>query len=130
MDLCGRVVDRHRATVTDALAVVAGPAGLPATADAVAVTHRTSGAVLATDLEDYTDHYRFAVPAGEVGLLVVAWDRDKAARRQRNANARERIDLVFWAGATPGELVIQAASAFGREMAIDAERTRRQLAQE
>ena len=130
VDLCGRVVDRHRATVTDALAVVAGPAGLPATADAVAVTHRTSGAVLATDLEDYADHYRFAVPAGEVGLLVVAWDRDKAARRRRNANARERIDLVFWAGATPGELVIQAASAFGREMAIDAERTRRQLAQE
>jgi hypothetical protein len=130
VDLCARVVDRHPATVTDALAAVAGPAGLPATADAVAVTHRTGGAVLVTDIEDYADHYRFAVPVGEVGLLVVAWNRDKAARRTRNAKARERIDLVFWAGEAPGELVIQAASAFGREMAADAESTRRQLAQE
>jgi hypothetical protein len=130
VDLCARVVDRDLATVTDALAAVAGPAGLPATADAVAVTHRTGGAVLVTDIEDYADHYRFAVPVGEVGLLVVAWDRDMAARRSRNAKARERIDLVFWAGETPGELVIQAASTFGREMAADAERTRRQLAQE
>ncbi len=130
VDLCARVLDRHPATVTDALAAVAGPAGLPAAADAVAVTHRTGGAVLVTDIEDYADYYRFAIPAGEVGLLVVAWDRDKAARRRRNAKARERIDLVFWAGEAPGELVIQAASAFGREMAADAERTRLQLAQE
>ena len=129
VDLCARVVDRRPATVDDALTAVAGPAGLPVTADAVAVTHRTGGVVLVTGIGDYADHYRFAVPVGEVGLLVVAWDRDKAARR-RKAKARERIDLVFWVGETPDELVIQAASAFGREMAVDAERTRRQLAQE
>lgn len=130
VELCARVVDRQPATVTDALAAVAGQEGLPATADAVAVTHRTGGAVLVTDLDDYADHYRLAVPAGEVGLLVVAWDRDKATRRRRNAKARERIDLVFWAGEPPGELIIQAASTFGQEMAADAEDTRRQLAQE
>jgi hypothetical protein len=130
VDLSARAVDRHPATVTDALAAVAGPGGLPATADAVAVTHRTAGAVLVTDLKDYADHYRLAVPAGEIGLLVVAWNRDQAVRRRRNTKSRERIDLVFWAGKTPGELIIQAASVFGQEMAEDAERTRRQLAQE
>lgn len=130
VDLCARVVGGHRATVTDALAAVAGPGGLPAAADAVAVTHRTAGTVLVTDLADYADHYRLAVPVGEIGLLVVAWDRDRAARRRQNAKTRERIDLVFWAGETPGELVIQAASIFGQEMAEDAERTRLQLAQQ
>jgi hypothetical protein len=126
VDVCVRAVGWQPATAADALAAVAGP-GLPATADAVAVTHRTSGSVLVADIEDTADHYRFAVPAGEVGLLVVAWDRDKAAGRRRNAKVRERIDLVFWAGEAPGELVIQASSAFGREMAADDERIRQQL---
>jgi len=61
-----------------------------------------------------------------VGLLVVAWDRDKFARR-RKAKVRERIDLVFWAGELPGELVIQAASAFGWGEAADFESIRQQL---
>lgn len=129
MDLCVRAVGGQPATAADALATAAGVAGLPATADAVAVTHRTSGSILVADIEDNADHYRFAVPAGEVGLLVVAWDRDKAARR-RNTRARERVDLVFFAGEPPGELVIQAASAFGREMAADDERIRQQLERE
>jgi hypothetical protein len=129
VDLCVRVVGGQPATAADATVTAAGVAGLPATADAVAVTHRTSGSILVTDVEDNADHYRFAVPAGEVGLLVVAWDRDKAARR-RNATARERVDLVFWAGELPDELVIQAASAFGREMAADDERIRQQLERE
>jgi hypothetical protein len=64
--------------------------------------------------------------AADALATVVAWDRDKAARR-RNARVRERVDLVFWAGEPPGELVIQAASAFGREMAADDERIRQQL---
>jgi hypothetical protein len=130
VDLSVRAVDGHPATVSDALAAVAGPGGLPATADAVAVTHRTAGAVLVTDLKDHADHYQLAVPAGEIGLLVVAWNRDQAVQRRRKTKSRERIDLVFWAGETPGELIIQAASVFGQEMAEDAERTRRQLAQE
>jgi hypothetical protein len=129
-DLCVRVVDRRSATAADALAAVAGATGLPATADAVAITHHTSGTVLVADIEANADHYRFTVPVGEVGLLVVAWDRDKAARRQRIVKARERIDLVFWAGETPGELVIKAASGFGREMAADAEGIRQQLERE
>ncbi len=126
VDLCVRAVDGAAATAADALAVAAGAQGLPATADAVAVTYRTSGTVLVSDIEASADHYRFAIPAGEVGLLVVAWDRDKFARR-RKAKVRERIDLVFWAGELPGELVIQAASAFGRERAADFERIRQQL---
>ena len=126
VDLCVRAVDRRPGTVADALAAVAGP-GLPATADAVAVTHHTSGAILVADIEENADHYRFEVPAGELGLLVVAWDRDKATRRRRNAKTRERIDLVFWAGKHPGELIIQAGSVFGREMAADAKGIRQQL---
>ena len=117
-------------TVAAALTAAAGPSGLPATADAVAVTHHTSGSIVITDMEDNADHYRFTVPAGETGLLVVAWDRDKAARRRRNATFRERFDLVFWAGESPGEQVIQARSAFGREMAADAEGIREQLARD
>jgi hypothetical protein len=127
VDLCVRAADRRPATAADALATASGPRGLPATADAVAVTHRTSGSVLIADIEDKSDHYRFEVPAGDTGLLAVAWDRDGAARRRRNAKARERIDLVFWTGEIPGELVIQAASTFGREMAADDERIRQQL---
>jgi hypothetical protein len=126
VELRASVVGRRPATAADALAAVAGPAGLPAAADAVAVAHRTSGTVLVADIEDNADHYRFAVPAGEVGLLVVAWDRDKA-RRRRTAKTRERIDLVFWAGDVPDELIIQAASDFGREMAADDEGIRSQL---
>ncbi len=117
-------------TVAAALAVAAGPSALPSTADAVAVTHHTSGSILVTDVEENADHYRFTVPAGEAGLLVVAWDRDKAARRRRNATSRERVDLVFWAGESPGEQVVQARSAFGRQMAADAEGIREQLARE
>jgi hypothetical protein len=116
VDLRVRVAGRQAATVADALAVVAGT-GLPAAADAVAVTHHTSGRVLVTDIENRSDHYRFEVPAGEIGLLVIAWDRDKAARLRRSAKTRELIDLVFWTGETPGERVIQAASTFGQEMA-------------
>jgi hypothetical protein len=127
VDLRVQVVERRPATAADALAAVAGPAGLPATADAVAVSHRTSGSVLVTDIEDNADHYRFMVPAGDVGLLVVAWDRDKAAGRRRAAKAGERIDLAFWAGELPGELIAQAASTFGQEMAADAAGIRRQL---
>jgi hypothetical protein len=59
---------RDQLKVADALATVAGP-GLPATADAVAVTHHTSGNVLIAGIEDNTDHYQFVVPEGEVGLL-------------------------------------------------------------
>lgn len=129
VDLCVRVAPGQPATAADALAVATAGAGLPATADAVAVTHRTSGGILIADVEDCADHYRLAVPAGDVGLLVVAWGRDKAARR-RNAKSRERVDLVFWAGEPPGELIIQAASAFGREMAADDERIRQQLERE
>jgi hypothetical protein len=129
VDLRVQVVDRRPATTADALTAVAGPAGLPATADAVAVTHRTCGSVLITDIEDNADHYRFQAPAGQPGLLVVAWDRDKATRR-RSATGRERIDLVFWAGEAPGELVVQAGSAFGREMAVEAERIGRQLGEQ
>jgi hypothetical protein len=126
VDLCVHAVGEQPATVADALTTVAGP-GLPATADAVAVTHHTSGSVLIAGIEDNADHYRFVIPGGEVGLLVVAWNRDKAARRRRNAKTRERIDLVFWTGEAPGELIVQASSAFGREMAADAERIRQQL---
>jgi hypothetical protein len=129
VDLRVQVVDRRPATIAEAMATVVGPAGLPATADAVAVTHQTSGIVLVTDIEDNADHYQFTGPAGETGLLVVAWDRDKAARRRANAKVRERIDLVFWAGEAPGELVVQAASTFGREMAADHERIGQQLRQ-
>jgi hypothetical protein len=121
-----RVAGRQAATVADALAMVAG-SGLPAVADAVAVTHHTSGSVLVTDIENCADHYRFEVPAGEVGLLVVAWDRDTAARQRRNAGTRELIDLVFWKGETPGEQIIQAVSTFGREMADTDESVRRLL---
>lgn len=128
VDVCVRVA--RPGTVAAALAVAAGPSGLPATADAVAVTHHTSGSILITDVEDNADHHRFAVPAGQTGLLVVAWDRDKAAKRRRNATSRERVDLVFWAGESPAEQVIQASSAFGREMAADAEGIREQLARE
>jgi hypothetical protein len=128
-DLRVQVVGRQPATLADALAMVGGPA-LPDLADAVAVTHRTSGAILVADIEDNADHYRFQVPAGEVGLLAVAWDRDKQARRRRNAKTRERIDLVFWTGETPGELIIQARSAFGQEMADDDQRIRDQLDRE
>jgi hypothetical protein len=124
VDLRVRVAGRQAATVADALAVVAG-SGLPAAADAVAVTHHTSGSIIVADTEDNADHYRFEVPAGEVGLLVVAWDRDKAARQRRNAGTRELIDLVFWKGETPGEQIIQAASTFGQEMA-DTDKTIRQ----
>jgi hypothetical protein len=116
VDLRVRVAGRTTATVADALALVAGR-GLPATADAVAITHHTSGNVVVTDVENCADHYGFGVPPGEVGLLVVAWDRDTAARRRRNAKTRELIDLVFWTGETPGEQIIQAASTFGQEMA-------------
>lgn len=126
VDLRVQVAGHQLATVAHALAEVGG-AALSATADAIAVSHRTSGVIMVADIKDNADHYRFKVPAGEVGLLVVAWDRDKAARRQRNAKTRERIDLVFWAGETPGELVIQAASAFGREMAEDDQRIRNHL---
>lgn len=129
VDLCVRAVGGLLATAADALATASAVAGLPATADAVAVTHRTSGSILVADIEGNADHYRVTVPAGDVGLLVVAWDRDKAARR-RDARVRERVDLVFWAGEPPGELVIQAASAFGREMAADDERIRQQLERE
>jgi hypothetical protein len=127
VDLRVQVVDSRPATTAEALTAVAGTAGLPATADAVAVTHRTSGSVLVTEIEDNADLYRFQVPAGQTGLLVVAWDRDQAARRRRNATGRERIDLVFWTGEAPGELVVQAGSEFGQEMAVDAERIGRQL---
>jgi hypothetical protein len=126
VDMRVQVVERRPATAADALAA-ADPAGLPATADAVAITHRTSGSILVTDIEDNADHFRFTVPAGDIGLLAVAWDRDKAARRGRNATARERIDLVFWAGEAPGELVVQAGSAFGQEMAADAKGIGQQL---
>jgi hypothetical protein len=129
VDLRARVVGRRPATVADALAAATGPAALPAAADAVAVAHSTSGTVLVADSEDSAGHYRLAVPAGEIGLLVVAWDRDRASRR-RNAKTRERIDLVFWAGETPGELIIQAASDFGREMAADDKGIRSQLERE
>ncbi len=115
-DVCVRVV--CTGTVAAALEVAAGPSGLPATADAVAVTHLTSGSILITDIEDSADHYRFTVPAGETGLLVVAWDRDKAARRRRNAKFRERLDLVFWRGESPGEQVLQAGSSFGPSCAL------------
>ena len=125
IDLRVRVAGQQPATVADALAVVAGQ-GLPAAADAVAVTHHTSGRVLVTDIENRADHYRLEVPAGKVGLLVIAWDRDKAARQRRNARTRELVDLVFWAGETPGEQIIQAASTFGREMA-DTDESIRQL---
>jgi hypothetical protein len=125
VDLRVRAVGRRPATVADALAVAGGPS-LPAAADAVAVTYYTSGSVLVADTEDNADHYRFEVPSGEVGLLVVAWDRDTAARR-RNAKTRELIDLVFWAGETPGEQIIQVASTFGREMAETDKSIRQQL---
>jgi hypothetical protein len=125
VDVCVRAVEST--TAADVLAAVAGP-GLPGTADVVAVTHQTSGNVLITAIEDNADQYRFEVPEGEAGLLVVAWDRDKAVRRRRNAKTRERIDLVFWTGGPPGEVIIQAASVFGREMAADAEGIRQQLA--
>jgi hypothetical protein len=124
VDLRVRVASRQAATVADALAVAGGP-GLPATADAVAVTHHTSGSVLVTDVENCADLYRFEVPAGEVGLLVVAWDRDTAARRRGNAKTRELVDLVFWTGESPGEQIIQAASTFGQEMAETDELIRR-----
>jgi hypothetical protein len=124
VDLRVRVAGRQAAAVADALAMVAG-SGLPAAADAVAVTHHTSGSIIVADTEDNADHYRFEVPAGEVGLLVVAWDRDTAARQRRNARTRELIDLVFWKGETPGEQIIQAASTFGQEMA-DTDKTIRQ----
>jgi hypothetical protein len=124
VDVCVRAVELT--TAADVLAAIAGPE-LPATADVVAVTHRTSGSVLVAAIEDNADQYRFKVPAGEVGLLVVAWDRDKAVRRRRNAKTRERIDLAFWAGEPPGELIIQAGSAFGREMAADAKSIGQQL---
>lgn len=127
VDLCVRVVGGQPAAAADALSAAAD--GLPATADAVAVTHRTSGTILIADTEDNADHYRITVPAGDVGLLVVAWDRDKAAQR-RNARARERVDLVFWAGDTPDEMIIQAASVFGRETAADDQRIRQQLEEE
>jgi hypothetical protein len=130
VDVCVRVAAQRPATVADALAVVARASGLPATADAVAVRHHTSGSILITGVEDNVDHYRFAVPAGETGLLVVAWDRDKAAKRRRSAKVRERVDLVFWAGESPGEQVLQAGSGFGREMAADAEGIREQLARD
>lgn len=129
VDLCVRAVGGQPATAADALTTVAAAGDLPASADAVAVTHRTSGSILVADIEDSADHYRITVPAGELGLLVVAWDRDRAARR-RNARARERVDLVFWTGDPPGELIIQAASAFGRETAADDERIRQQLERE
>jgi hypothetical protein len=125
VDLRVRAVGRRAATLTDALAVAGGPR-LPASADAVAVTHYTNGRVLVADTEDNADHYRFEVPPGEVGLLVVAWDRDTAAQR-RKAKTRELIDLVFWTGETPGEQIIQAASTFGREMADTDESIRQQL---
>jgi hypothetical protein len=105
VDLRVRAVGRRAATVADALAVAGGPS-LPAAADAVAVTHYTSGSVLVADTEDNADHYRFEVPSGEAGLLVVAWDRDTAAQR-RNAKTRELIDLVFWTGETPGDKSIR-----------------------
>jgi hypothetical protein len=127
VDMRVQVVERRPATAAEALAAAAGPAGLPAKADAVVVTHHTSGSILVTDIEDNADHYRFTVPAGDTGLLVVAWDRDKAARPRRDATARERIDLVFWAGEAPGELVLQAGSAFGQEMAADAKGIGQQL---
>lgn len=126
VDVCVRVTGRQTATVADALAAVTDQ-GLPGTADAVAVAHRTSGAVLLADIEQNADHYRFEVPAGEVGLLVVAWDRDKASHRRRNAKTRERIDLVFWTGEAPSELIIQAGSLFGEEMAADDKSIREQL---
>lgn len=126
VDVCVRVAGLRAATVADALAAVAGQ-GLPGTADAVAVAHRTCGAILLADIEDNADQFRFEVPAGEVGLLVVAWDRDKGAHRRRNAKSRERIDLVFWTGETLGELIIQAGSTFGQEMADDDQRIRQQL---
>jgi hypothetical protein len=119
-------VTRPGATLADALGVVGGPA-LPGTADAVAVTHHTDGAILVADIENNADHYRFEVPAGDVGLLVVAWDRDQAARRRRTAKTRERIDLVFWTGETPGELIVQARSAIGQVIAEDDQRIRHQL---
>jgi hypothetical protein len=125
VDLRVRVVGRQAATVADALAV-ASSSGLPVAADAVAVTHHTNGNILVADTEDNADHYRFEVPAGEVGLLVVAWDRDAAARR-RNAETRELIDLVFWTGESPGEQIIQAASTFGQEMADTDKSIRQQL---
>jgi hypothetical protein len=124
VDVCVRAAELT--TAADVLAAVAGP-GLPGTADVVAVTHQTSGNVLIAAIEDNADQYRFEVPEGEAGLLVVAWDRDKAVRRRRNAKTRERIDLVFWTGEPPGELIIQAGSVFGREMAADAEGIRQQL---
>jgi hypothetical protein len=126
VDLCVQAVNRRPATVADALAAVAGTS-LPAAADVVAVTYDTSGAILVADIEENADDCRFKVPAGELGLLVAAWDRDKAARRRRKAKTRERIDLVFWAGEPPGELIIQAASVLGRVMAADVEGIRQQF---
>lgn len=128
-DLRVQVVGHQPATIAAALAAVGGPE-LPGTADAVAVTYQTGGVILVADIEDNADHYRFEVPAGEAGLLVVAWDRDKAAQQWRNAKSRERIDLVFWAGQPPGELIIQVCSAIGRELAEDDQRIRDQLARE
>lgn len=128
VDLRVQVVGQGPATVADALATVGTI--LPPGADAVAVTHRTSGVIMVADTRENADHYKFEVPAGETGLLVVAWDRDKAARRRRNAKARERIDLVFWVGEMSGERIVQAASAFGREMAADAAGIRQQLERE
>lgn len=130
VELRVRVADGRSATAADALATAAGTAGLTATADAVAVTHHTNGTVLVADIEDNADHYQFMVPGGDAGLLVIAWDRDKAARERRSAKTRELIDLVFWTGETPGEQIIQAASTFGWEMAADAEGIRRQLREE
>ena len=128
VDLRVQVVGHGPATIADALATVGSI--LPPSADAVAVTHCTSGVIMVADIEENTDHYMFEVPAGETGLLVVAWARDKAARRRRNMKARERIDLVFWVGEMPGERIIQAASAFGREMADDDAGIRQQLERE
>ena len=128
VDLRVQVAGQRSATIADALATVGST--LPPSADAVAVTHHTSGVIMVADIAENADHYKFEVPAGETGLLVVAWDRDKAARQRRNIKARERIDLVFWVGETPGEQIIQAASAFGREMADDEAGIRQQLKRE
>lgn len=125
-DLRVQALTRPGATLADSLDAVGGSA-LPGTADAVAVTYHTDGVILVADIEDKADHYRFEVPAGDVGLLVVAWDRDQAARRRPKAKTRERIDLVFWTGETPGELIVQAHSAIGQVIAEDDQRIRHQL---
>jgi hypothetical protein len=113
-------------SVAAALAVLsAGP--LPKAADAVAVAHTTSGTVRVCDKDGGPDLCCFCLPAGRVGLLVVAWDRDGANRRRRKPVPPERVDVVFWTSDVPDEVVLQGASNFGRKVAADDVSIREQL---